>query len=178
VDLTKARELLDVGGGTGAMTISLCQAYPDLSATIIDFPNVAEIGWKFVSDAGLVNRVRYIPSNALECEWPTDQCAILMSYLFSGVPGDSLSNLLAGAATSLRPGGTVMIHDFMVDNDRRGPELAALWQLQHMAFTPDAQSLTVEWISKEMTSIGYVDIKVMDMIPGMTKLVVGTTPSH
>ena len=70
VDLTGARELLDVGGGTGAMTIRLLEANPDLSSTIIDFPNVSEIGWRFITEANLVDRVRYIPSNALTAEWP------------------------------------------------------------------------------------------------------------
>ncbi|MCH9671062.1 MAG: class I SAM-dependent methyltransferase [Gammaproteobacteria bacterium] len=178
VDLSKAKQLLDVGGGTGAMTISLCNAYPDLNATIIDFPNVAEIGWKFISDAGMVNRVRYVPSNALECEWPTGQCAVLMSYLFSGVPGTEVPGLLRAAHDSLSPGGTLMIHDFMVDHDRRGPELAALWQLQHMAFTPDARSLTVEWLSTELAEARYASTEVMEMIPGMTKLVVARKKSH
>lgn len=178
VDLSRAEQLLDVGGGTGAMTISLCGAYPALNATIIDFPNVSEIGWKFISDAGLVNRVRYVPANALECEWPTDQCAILMSYLFSGVPGAAVPRLLREAFTSLRSGGTVMIHDFMVNNDRRGPELAALWQLQHMAFTPEARSLTVEWLASEIRDAGFTDVEVMSLISGMTQLVVAKKPNH
>lgn len=90
VDLSDARSLLDVGGGTGAMTISLCKANPELTATIIDFPNVSEIGWEYITEAGLVDRVRYIPANALQCEWPTGRCAVLMSYLFSGVPEASI----------------------------------------------------------------------------------------
>ena len=35
-----------------------------------------------------------------------------------------------------RPGGTLFIHDFMVENDFSGPPLTALWALQHMVFTP------------------------------------------
>lgn len=38
VDLSDAKSLLDVGGGTGAMTICLCKENPELGATIIDFP--------------------------------------------------------------------------------------------------------------------------------------------
>ena len=89
VDLSDSKTLLDVGGGTGAMSIRLLEAYPKLIATIIDFPNVAEIGWSFISNAGMVDRIRYIPANALVAEWPKNQDAILMSYLFSGIPGRS-----------------------------------------------------------------------------------------
>jgi len=133
VDLSTARSLLDVGGGTGAMTIRLLEANPDLESTIIDFPNVSEIGWRFISEANMVNRVRYIPANALTVEWPTEQDAILMSYLFSGVPGKEVPRLVKYAFDCLAPGGRFLVHDFMVEDDRSGPVLAALWQLQHMA---------------------------------------------
>lgn len=177
VDLSNAKTLLDVGGGTGAMTISLCKAYPELQSTVIDFPNVAEIGWKFISEADLVNRVRYIPGNAIECEWPTDQSAILMSYLLSGVPGQRIGDLIKSAWTSLEPGGVLMIHDFMVDADRRGPTLAALWQLQHMAFTPDAQSLSLGWLDQQLRDVGFEIVERGELIPGMTKLIVGKKPA-
>jgi len=79
VDLSGAKSLLDVAGGTGAMTIRLLEANPDLTSTIIDFPNVSEIGWRFITEANMTNRVRYIPSNALNVEWPSEQDALLMS---------------------------------------------------------------------------------------------------
>ncbi|WP_233192791.1 methyltransferase [Acidimangrovimonas sediminis] len=176
VDLSQAKSLLDVGGGTGAMTISLCREYPDLHATIIDFPNVAEIGWRFVSEAGLVDRVRYIPGNAVAVAWPGNQDAILMSYLMSGVPGDDVEGLMRKAFEALAPGGKLMVHDFMVEEDRRGPALAALWQLQHMAFTPDARSLSVGWLSAKGREIGFEASGADNLIPAMTKLVVFTKP--
>lgn len=177
VDLSKATSLLDVGGGTGAMTISLCDAYPQLESTIIDFPNVSEIGWRFISEAGLVNRVRYIPSDALECDWPSEQGAVLMSYLFSGVPGEAVPNLIANAFAALEPGGIVMVHDFMVEDDRKGPPVAALWQLQHMAFTPDARSIAKGWLTDQLAAEGFVDVCSEEMIPGMTCLVHARKPS-
>lgn len=176
VDLAGAKHLLDVGGGTGAMTISLCQAYPNLHSTIIDFPNVAEIGWRFVSDADLVNRVRYIPGNAVEVAWPGNQDAILMSYLLSGVPGGAVETLIGNAYRALAPGGKLMIHDFMVEEDRSGPALAALWQLQHMAFTPEARSLSVGWLVNKGREIGFETNGGENLIPAMTKLVVLEKP--
>ena len=177
VDLSNAKSLLDVGGGTGAMTISLCNAYPELQSTIIDFPNVSEIGWRFITESELINRVRYVPGNALESTWPTEQDAILMSYLLSGVPGDKIADLLQWSWDSLEPGGVLMIHDFMIEKDRKGPTLAALWQLQHMAFTPEAQSISTFWLSDALKGKGFEVESVGDLIPSMTKLIVGRKPS-
>ena len=177
IDLSHATSLLDVGGGTGAMTIRLCEANPNLLSTIIDFPNVAQIGWRFITEAGLVNRVRYIPSDAISAAWPTGQDVILMSYLFSGVPGQAIPELIERSFNCLAPGGTYLIHDFMVNQDGTGPELAALWQLQHMAFTPDARPVSAGWLRAQLTSVGYEDIEVSEMIPGMTRLVQARKPA-
>ena len=177
VDLSGAKTLLDVGGGTGAMSIRLLQANPQLEATIVDFPNVAEIGWRFVVKAGMVNRARYIPGNALEAEWPTGQDAILMSYLFSGVPGEEVPKLIKRAFDHMAPGGHFMVHDFMVEDDRSGPPMAALWQLQHMAFTPDARSTTPGWLKERMAEAGFEEIQEAEMIPGLTRLIHARKPA-
>ena len=174
-DLSDAKTLLDGGGGTGAMTISLCKANPDLNATIIDFPNVSEIGWEYISDAGLVDRVSYIPANALECQWPTGRCAVLMSYLFSGVPESSLAGLLSDAFNTLRPGGILMVHDFMVNEDAE-PPLAALWHVQHMAFTPEASSMTAARIMADMEAAGFENPAEAEVIADMTRIVYARKP--
>ena len=176
VDLSEADTLLDVGGGTGAMSIRLLEAYPKLISTIIDFPNVAEIGWQFIATAGMVDRIRYIPSNALVAEWPKEQGAILMSYLFSGIPGAEVSRLVDYAFDCLAAGGSFMVHDFMVENDRTGPPMAALWQLQHMAFTPEARSVTPGWLRTRLQEAGFVDIQEDEMIPGLTRLIHARKP--
>ena len=177
VDLTGAKSLLDVGGGTGAMTIRLLEVNLGLMSTIIDFPNVSEIGWRFITEANMVDRVRYIPSNALAVEWPKEQDAILMSYLFSGVPGKEVPRLVNYAFDCLAPGGSFMVHDFMVKDERTGPPMAALWQLQHMAFTPDAHSVTAGWLKNEMTKVGFTNIQDDQTIPGLTHLVHAKKPA-
>ncbi|MFW2586768.1 methyltransferase [Sagittula sp. SSi028] len=176
VDLSGARRLLDVGGGTGAWSITLCSALPDLSATIVDFPNVAALGQDYVATAGLTDRIRYHHGNALEVDWPAGQDLVLMSYLFSGVPGESHSGLLSQAFDRLEPGGLLLLHDFVVHADRTGPKLAALWQLQHTAFTPHARSLDVGGLTAALEKAGFVDISVSDMIPEMTMLAVAEKP--
>lgn len=177
VDLSEAKSLLDVGGGTGAFSISLCNAYPQLSATILDFPNVAKVGEEFVDKAGLGERIRYQPGNALQDPWPESADAVLMSYLFSSVPGAALAGLVRKAMETLTPGGRYMVHDFMVDDSRTGPKLAALWQLQHTAFNPQARSVTSDYVAQLMTAAGFEDIEVSVMIPGMTMLVHGRKPA-
>lgn len=177
VDLSQARTLLDVGGGTGAFSISLCKAYSELKSTVLDFPNVAEVGAEFVDKADLSDRISFAPGNALTSDWPSERDVVLMSYLFSGVPGDAIPGLVRRTMETLTPGGHFIVHDFMVDDSRTGPKLAALWQLQHVAFNPQAKSITSGWVRALMEAAGFVDITVGEMIPGMTMFVHGRKPA-
>lgn len=176
LDLSGARRMLDVGGGTGAFAITLCEAFPELTATVVDFPNVAELGRSYVAKAGLSDRIAYVDGNALRTEWPGDQDVVLMSYLLSGVPGEEHETLVRRAWESLAPGGRLIVHDFVVEADRSGPKLAALWQLQHTAFTPEARSVDVAGLERLLSEAGFAEVATRDMIPEMTKLAVARRP--
>ncbi len=170
LDLSGGKALLDVGGGTAAFDITLCKAFDDLSATVLEFPNVASLGRAYVEEAGLSDRISYREGNALEADWPEGQDVVLMSYLFSGVPGDSHDGLIEKALSVLNPGGKILIHDFIVEADRTGPSLAALWQLQHTAFTPEARSLDAGWLTDTLSDGGFTEVSIATMIPQMTML--------
>ncbi|MGR3321244.1 MAG: methyltransferase [Pseudooceanicola sp.] len=176
LDIDGPARMLDVGGGTGAFAITLAKAFPELTVQIVEFPNVAALGRKYVEKAGLSDRISYADGDALDKGWPGGQDLVLMSYLFSGVPGDAHGDLIADAMKALKPGGRILIHDFVVDGDRAGPKLAALWQLQHTAFTPEARSLDDAWLAEALTGAGFTDVSVRPMIPEMTMIAEAVKP--
>lgn len=170
VDLAGCQSLLDVGGGTGAFSISLCRRYPAIRATIIDFPNVRDLAERFIREAGLAERITYLSGNALTTGWPESQDVILMSYLMSAVAEESATQLLARAFEGLKPGGLLLVHDFMVEDDRTGPTSAALWLLTSVLMDTDAPSFTPGSLARLATQHGFRDIAVRDVIPTITKV--------
>nr|WP_274608809.1 methyltransferase [Vannielia litorea] len=176
LDLSGARHLLDVGGGTGAFAITLCEANPELHATIVDFPNVAALGRDYVAKAGLSDRITYVEGDGRDDIWPKANDLVLMSYLFSGVPAEAHAGLVSRAFAHLAPGGRYLIHDFIVEASREGPKLAALWQLQHTAFTPEARSLDAGTLADRLGKAGFDSVSVAPLIPKMTMLAKARKP--
>jgi len=129
IKLESPGTVLDVAGGSGAFTIALCGKHPNLRATILDFPAVIEIARHYVAEASLQDRVGYIEEDALKAAWPTEQDVVLFSYLLSAVGKADIESLVRRAYASLEPGGMLIVHDFMVDDDLTGPASAALWML-------------------------------------------------
>jgi 2-hydroxy-4-(methylsulfanyl)butanoate S-methyltransferase len=172
-----ATSMLDVGGGSGAFSIMACKRYPNLHATVLDFPNVIEVGKRFVAEEEMANRIDFMAADGTKSAWPGDQDLVLMSYLFSGVPENAIPDLCTQAFAALKPGGRVAVHDFMVGDERNGPPLAALWQLQHMVYTPDGVGLTPGFIREALVTAGFEIDQCRDLISGMTQAMVGHKPS-
>jgi O-methyltransferase domain/Dimerisation domain len=149
---------------------------PELQATILDFPNVVRVAHRYVAEAGLADRVEFVSGNALDVAWPSAD-VVLMSYLLSAVSGPDIRRLLERARDTLSPAGTVLVHDFMLDDDRQGPDLAALWFLQYVAVSADPVPLTRADVTALMTEIGLVDIVSEPLIPDITRLVSAVRPN-
>lgn len=176
VDLAGRSRLLDVAGGSGAFSIMLCQRFPKLTATILDFPAVGPIAAKFVDEAGLADRIDFLGGNAFEIEWPAGVDVVLISYLLSAIDGAAIPSLFQRAFEALAPGGQLLLHDFMVDDDGTGPTTAALWLLYGLLCDPGAVLLNPGALSAQLSAAGFADIQVLETIPTITRTIVATKP--
>merc|ERR1712127_538279 len=97
-----------------------------------------------------------------------------MSYLSGSVPEPVIAELYINAMRALRPGGRLLVHDFMVDDTLDGPALGALWGLQHVTVNADGLGLCPAEIISRMAAAGFDPAKCdsQEMIHGMTKLIV------
>jgi len=175
-DLGEAKVLLDVGGGSGAFSIALCQRHSDLRATVLDFPNVVAVAERFVKEAKLQDRIAYVRGDAVSAPWPNRQDVVLMSYLLSAVAEASIPLLFRKAWDALRPGGLLLIHDFMLDDNETGPALAALWFLQYLSGRIDGISFSAATLTAQLLDQGFERVSDQIVIPEITKLVVCTKP--
>ncbi len=166
------RRLLDVAGGTGAFSITLCHRNPALSATILDFPKVCDVAASYLAEAGLPDRIALLRGDARTTDWPDNQDAVIMSYLLSAVAATDLAPLLSRAYASLGPGGTLILHDFMVTDDLAGPASAALWLLFNVVSDPDAPQLTPGMLIGAARAAGFVEVEEFELLPGITRAVV------
>lgn len=170
LDLGAAGALLDVGGGSGAFAIALCERNPRLRATILDFPAVIDIAREYRRDAGLSDRIALLAGDAVQRSWPPGQDVVLLSYLLSALGDGEIDIVLAKAHACLAPGGLLVVHDFMLDDDRPGPVLAALWFLQYVAYRADGVSFSAADLADRLRDHGFAPSSCEVLIPGITKV--------
>lgn len=96
-----------------------------------------------------------------------------MSYISGSVPEPVVGALYKNAYKALKPGGRLLVHDFMVDDSLDGPKLGALWALQHVTVNADGLGLCPVEVSERMVAAGFeAATETREMIHGMTKLIV------
>ncbi|GII96971.1 hydroxyindole O-methyltransferase [Sinosporangium siamense] len=112
-----ATRLLDLGGGHGSFSVAYCQKYGDLSATVVDRPEVLVIAGETATAAGLSDRVTLHGADLRgEVEF-RDQDAVLLFRMIHTFPADQARALIRGAADALRPGGKLIVLERYPDPD-------------------------------------------------------------
>jgi hypothetical protein len=170
VDLSDRKQLLDVGGGSGAYTLAFCAANPRLKATILDFPQTIETAKTYARQSGLGDRIAHLAGNAIITDWPKGHDVVLMSYVWSAVGGDDIAVLARRAFDVLPPGGLVLVHDFMVENSREQPPFAAWYLLGSVFDNPNAVCLTPAYVQDALRQAGFKIEGTEVMLAGITML--------
>jgi predicted O-methyltransferase YrrM len=177
IKLDGRRRLLDIGGGSGAYTHAFCAANPQLSATILDFPQTISTAKRYAEEAGLADRIAHLAGNAVTTDWPTGHDVVLISYVWSAVGMEDIAALARRAFAALPPGGLLLVHDFMVDNAREGPPFAAWYLLGSIFDNPTAVCLTPQYVEGVLQKAGFAADGTEVMLHGITMLTRATKPA-
>lgn len=180
ISFAGVEKLLDVGGGSGAFSYVFCDRNPGLTSKVLELPEVCATGngIKTEQKPAVQEAVSFVELDATSPDWPVQNSEfemVLMSYISGSVPEPVIGALYANAFKALKPGGRLIVHDFMVDDSLEGPALGALWALQHVTVNADGLGLCPKEIIDRMGAAGFDASKceTMEMIHGMTKVIVG-----
>ncbi len=109
------RMLLDIGGGSGVMSIALAKRHPKLRASVFDIAPVCQIARRNIERAGLAGRVDTIAGDILQA-LPRGYDVILLSDI-----GEIPARLLMNAYASLPSGGLLVLTDRYLSDDGIDP---------------------------------------------------------
>lgn len=120
-DYSRYKRWLDLGGGSGCYAIAACERHKDISVTVLDQANVVAVAREYIEKHGLTDRIDTVPGDFFGESYPTGYD--LASYItpLQGYMPDKIIEALAKAKEALVPGGTILIVDYMLRDDKTGP---------------------------------------------------------
>ncbi|MFO0984471.1 MAG: methyltransferase [Planctomycetota bacterium] len=106
VDLAHTRRLLDVGGGSGALSIAIARAWRAITCTVWDLPVVCAIAREYAAAAGVGDRVLATAGDMFRQAFPTGYAVLLSQILHDWPPekGRELAREGGARAARARPG--------------------------------------------------------------------------
>ena len=103
--------ILDGGGGTGELAFALLRAYPNLTATVMDLPEVV-----FLAEApdDIKDRCRFVPGG-LFSEWPVRSDAVVLARVLHDWPDDDAVRILKRAREAMPISGTLYVVEMVLE---------------------------------------------------------------
>lgn len=170
---------IDVGGGHGAYSIALVRRYPNLEAVVFDLPPVVAVAEELVARAGMTGRVR-TRAGDFKVD-PLGKAEFDLALVFAVlVAEDEAENrrLLGKVFSALKPGGSVVVREFFLDDDRTGPPDAVMFDLHMLVSADRGRAHTVREVFGWLEAVGFKDPGVLEAAgPEPVRLVAARRPA-
>ncbi len=175
-----ARALLDVGAGPGSYALAFLERHPSLKACLLDLPATVRVARGLLKSHPLTRRVEFRQGDYTRVPFGREEFdMILMSHITHN-EGEAVNRrLLKKAFQALRPGGRVLIHDFMVSPDRTAPAFGALFSVHMLVSTKAGRVYSAQEYGAWLRDAGFVRIKKYDVAkksPNASTLLAASRP--
>jgi len=157
---------LDVGGGSGVWSAVWLGVNKQATGTQLDWPNVNKIGRGFVANFGVADRFRTIDGDFHKTDFGSAiyDFAIYAHIAHQESPADNLA-VFRKFRRALKPGGTLVVNDFILNDDRTGHPFAMMFASQMLVVTKNGftyrESDYREWL-------GEAGFKSVSIVPTPT----------
>jgi SAM-dependent methyltransferase len=149
-ELKEVSSIVDIGGASGAFLIALAQNYPGLHGTVYDLPQVMPIAEDFIRDHHVNGRIKFQGGNFWDDPIPEGADAYSLGFVLHDWDTEGGSFLLDKIAKAIRPGGLLIIGEYLLCNDRAGPVYVTRMDLNMMVAARGRERTSEEyrgWIS-------------------------------
>jgi predicted O-methyltransferase YrrM len=150
LDLTGVHRLMDVGGGSGVVSMALLRKYPDLTATVLDIENVCTAGREIAAEASLSDRISYCPVDFKHEELLGGFDMILQCDVSVFDQG-----LYRRMYASLNPGGRLVMANNFPTADNMAPAKTLVWRFLDSLEDPNIAYPTVAQTRAEWAKAGF-----------------------
>lgn len=173
LDLSEHRLLLDVGGGSGAHAIGAALRWSNLQAIVFEMAPVCEVAQEFIVRYGLQNRVKTHLGDIWKDPFPSADLHFY-SMIYHDWPPEKCRFLTQKSFESLEPGGQIIIHEMLYDDEKTGPFAVAAFNIT-MLLTMEGEQYSGRELCAMLGDAGFADIQVKPTT-GYWSIVTGRKP--
>jgi hypothetical protein len=151
----QAMKVLDIAAGPGAYGIEIAKLNPLAQVYGLDWKNVLELSVAHARQAGVGDRYHTIPGSAFDVDLGSGYNLILLpNFLHHFDPATNVK-LLNRVRAALEPGGRVATVEFVPNDDRVSPPMAASFSLMMLGATEGGDAYTFTELTGMFRDAGF-----------------------
>jgi predicted O-methyltransferase YrrM len=119
-EFSSFKRMLDIGAGSGIMSIAIATAHPSLRCFLMDRPAVCSIAEKVVAEYDMHYRIQAIRGDYMKDPFGTDYDFIMANYTLNFYR-ERLGEIVSKAYQALKPGGIFMVTSDAMNREKTSP---------------------------------------------------------
>ncbi len=153
--------IFDVGGGSGIYSAIWLGINPQARSTQFDWANVNRIAKDFVGKRGVGDRFRTVDGDFHEADFGNAEhdFAVYSHIAHQESPAQNVATFRK-IRKALKPGGTFVISDFVVDDDRSGPPFSLIFRSTMLLRTKEGATWTRSNYETWLKEAGFRNVSI------------------
>ena len=148
-------KVLDIAAGHGMYGITMAKRNPNAQVVALDWHRVLEVAQENARKFGVAMRYETRPGSAFETEFGEDYDFVLLTNIFHHFDVPTCEKLARKVHTALKPGGKAITLEFVPNEDRVTPPVAASFSLTMLAGTDAGDVYTFSQYEKIFANAGF-----------------------
>ena len=168
---SKYRTFADIGAAEGCLPVRVALANPHLTGEGFDLPMVRPFFEEYVASFGIQERLRFHPGDFFKDSLPSAD-VLVMGMILHDWSLDEKRTLLKKAYNSLPDGGSLIVYEHLIDDERRNNVAGLLMSLTMLIETQGGFDYTGADCREWMREVGFRESYV-ERLTGVESMVVG-----
>lgn len=173
LDPSRDTRVLDISASHGAYGIAFAKMNPRTHLVALDWEKVLAITAQNAAAAGIGERFSKIVGDAFKVDLGNEYDAVLVPNFLHHFNIADCIRFLKRVHAALRPGGKVVIVEFVPNEDRVTPPPAASFSLVMLGTTPEGDAYTFAEYQKMLAEAGFHDVTLHPLPPTVQSAVIG-----
>lgn len=165
LDPSRETRVLDISASHGTYGITVARNNPRARLVALDWEAVLAVTEENAAAAGIAGRFSKIVGDAFTADLGADYDLVLVPNFLHHFNVSDCTRFLRRVHAALRPGGQVLVVEFVPNEDRVTPPAAATFSLAMLGSTPEGDAYTFAEYEAMLADAGFRDMKLHPLRP-------------
>jgi 2-polyprenyl-3-methyl-5-hydroxy-6-metoxy-1,4-benzoquinol methylase len=167
-------KVLDIAAGHGLFGIAIARQNPNATVVAVDWRSVLDVATENAAKAGVSARYQTIAGSAFEADFGAGYDLVLLTNFLHHFDPPTCEKLLRKVSAALRPGGRAITFEFVPNEDRVSPPLAAAFSMVMLGTTEAGDAYPFSEYERMFHSAGFSRSELHPLPPSPGQVIISS----